>query len=99
MRTRAFTAALLALALVLSAAVGVDSATAAKRPSRAAKKLRLVSFDRCSDLVGYARRYADRVEPYYSPPGLVPTDTIVAPQPPSPGEDTAVAGGQGTGAP
>jgi hypothetical protein len=54
MRKRPVTATLLVVALVLPVAAGVDSAVAAKRPSRAAKKLRLVSFDRCSELVGYA---------------------------------------------
>src|SRR4051812_26997270 len=99
MRRRALTAAFLALALVFPVAVGVDSAAAARHSSRAAKKLRLVSFDRCSDLVGYARRHAGRVEPSYAPPGPVPSDTIVAPFPPSSGEDAGVQGGQATGAP
>ena len=99
MRKRPVTATLLVVALVLPVAAGVDSAVAAKRPSRAAKKLRLVSFDRCSELVGYARRYADRVEPFYSPAGPVATDTITAPLPPSAGGAEDSGGGQVTGAP
>src|SRR5215217_4853187 len=99
MRFRMFTAALLAAALVVPAAAGDDAA--AKRSPRAAKKLRLVRFDDCSELVGFARRYAARVQPYYAPGGPVPFDTIAAPLPPSSGgaEGGASTDGVPTAAP
>jgi hypothetical protein len=98
-RYRALIAALLATILALPAAVGVDSAAASKRSPKVAKKLRLVRFDRCSDLIGYARRYAGRVEQYYSPGSPLAIDSITAPLPPRSGGDTGVAGGQPTAAP
>jgi hypothetical protein len=87
MRARALTATVIAVALVAPVAVSADDAEAAKRPSRIAKKLRPVAFDDCRELVSYARRYAPRVEPWYSPGGPAPFDSISAGPPPAAGGD------------
>ena len=101
MRFRTFTAALLAAALVVPATAAAGDDAAAKRSPRAAKKLRLVRFDDCSELVGFARRHAARVQPYYAPGGPVAFDTIAAPLPPSSGgaEGGASTDGVPTAAP
>src|SRR5215217_1039575 len=101
MRLRALTAALLATALVVPAAAAAGDGAPAKRSPRAAKKLRLVRFDDCSELVGFARRHAARVQPYYAPGGPVAFDTIAAPLPPSSGgaEGGASTDGVPTAAP
>src|SRR5829696_5886377 len=91
MRFRGLTAVLTAGALVLSVGVVADEADAA-RSVKAAKKLRLAAFDDFSELVGYARRYSRRVEPYYAPSGPGPVDAINAPPlPPSAGAEGGVA--------
>ena len=78
MRARALTATLAAAALVLAG--GAPAADGAQRPSRAVKKSRLVTFDSCRDLVGYARRYAPTgSQASYAPGGGFAFDTITAP--------------------
>lgn len=89
MRTRSPIAALIAAAVALPVAVASDDAVAAKRSPPPAKKLRMAAFDDCSELVGYARRYAPRVGRSYAPGGPVAVDTIGAP---GGGEGAAVTG-------
>ncbi len=91
MQIRVLASVLVAFAVAVGAPAGTAAGDpAGKRSARALAKLRLKSFERCGELVAYARRYAPRVEPYYSPGGPVPVDTITAPPPPSTG------GGEGT---
>jgi len=81
-----------AAALALPLAAPADGASAAKQSARATKKrLRPIAFDGCRDLVSYARRYAPRVEPGYSPGGPATFDTIESPFPPPPGGESGVA--------
>ena len=84
MTSRALRALAVATALALGATATAPAAAnsaAGKRSSRSVKKLRLVAFDDCSELVAYARRHADRVATGYAPGGPVDFEGITAPTP------------------
>ncbi len=98
--------AVVALAPAAASAASPDAQTASKR-TRAAKLLRLKSFNSCTGLIRYGRRYSDRgpgagpQEPFvedfaFSPPPLLRSpDGAPLPQPLA--QEDSAAGGSETG--